>query len=295
MKTIGIYGINGVVGQLMLKELARIPVKHKVKTFGRNDDKTQKVDIAVLCTDDAVSAELLPVVKEQAKFIIDMSAKYRMDEGVPLVIPEVNAHTITRDTRLIASPNCTITGLTMALNALKNDYTIEEAFFCSYQAISGGGKKLLEDYHSPKSRYRENCVPLIGSLQENDYTSEEMKSINETRKILALPDIKVRPHTVRVAVETGHSLGVTIRAKEAFDLGMVTSLLTKQPGLVYTGEIYTPKEIAGTDGVYISRLRLDSEDRNILHMWITFDNLLKGAALNGRQIAQYLLENFLND
>ena len=294
-KTIGVYGANGIVGRLMLKELARMPLAHEVKTFGRQDDKTQKVDIAVLCTDDAVSAELLPVVSAQAKFVIDMSAKYRTDANVPLVIPEINAHTITKDTRLIASPNCTITGLVMALNALKKNYTLREAFFCSYQAISGGGKKLLEDFTNPSSKYRANCVPVIGSLQQNGYTSEETKAINETRKILELPEIKVRPHTVRVPVETGHSLGATIRAEENFDLDKVAALLQAQRGIVYTGEVYTPREIAGTDEVYVSRLRADAEDKNILHMWITCDNLLKGAALNGRQIAQYLLENFLNE
>ncbi|MDR0734984.1 MAG: hypothetical protein LBG16_04805, partial [Elusimicrobiota bacterium] len=145
-KTIGVYGAGGIVGRLMMKELARMPIEHEVKTFGREDDKTQKVDIAILCTDDAVSAELLPIVSAQAKFVIDMSAKYRTDKNVPLVIPEINAHTITKDTRLIASPNCTITGLVMALNALKGNYTLQEVFFCSYQAISGGGKKLLEDF-----------------------------------------------------------------------------------------------------------------------------------------------------
>jgi aspartate-semialdehyde dehydrogenase len=105
----------------------------------------------------------------------------------------------------------------------------------------------------------------------------------------------VRPHTVRVPVETGHSLGVTLRAEENFDLDKVAALLKKHPGIIYTGEVYTPRETAGTDEVYVSRLRLDAEDKNIIHMWIVCDNLLKGAALNGRQIAQYLLEKFFRD
>ncbi|MDR1123550.1 MAG: hypothetical protein LBL61_02900 [Elusimicrobiota bacterium] len=294
-KTIGVYGANGIVGRLMLKELARLPQAHEVKTFGREDDKTQKVDIAVLCTDDAVSAELLPIVSAQAKFVIDMSAKYRQTEGVPLVIPEVNAAAITKDTRLIASPNCTITGLTMALNALKKDYTLQEVFFSSYQAISGGGKKLLEDFANPSSNYRANCVPVIGSIQESGFTSEEIKGINEIRKILDMPAIKVRPHTVRVPVEVSHSLSATIKAKEDFDLQKVAALLAAHAGIICDGKIYTQKDIAGRDEVFCSRLRLDPEDKNILYMWVTLDNLLKGAALNGRQIAQYLLEHFLND
>jgi aspartate-semialdehyde dehydrogenase len=291
-KTVAVYGVNGIVGQLMLKELARMPFKVDIIQIGRND-ASQPADVAILCTDDAVSVELLPNVRPISKFIVDMSAKFRMEKDVPLVIPEINAHAITKDTQLISSPNCTTTGLVMALNALKNDYTLEEAFFCSYQAISGGGKKLLEEYRIHGSEYQENCVPLIGSLQPNGFTSEEMKGINETRKILELPKIKIFPHTVRVAVEVSHSLGATVRAKEEFDLEKVAVLFKKHSGVVYDGNIYTPKEVAGKDAVYISRLRLDPEDKNIIHMWITFDNLLKGAALNGRQIAQLLLEKFI--
>lgn len=291
-RKIAVYGVNGVVGQLMLRELARIPTAHEVIHIGRND-AAQEADIAILCTDDPVSEALLPTVLPLSKFVVDMSAKYRMTEGVPLVIPEVNADAITPDTKLIASPNCTATGMIMAMGALRKEYTIEEAFFCSYQAISGGGKKLIEEFANPDSLYCANCVPVVGSVQPNGYTSEEMKGINEPRKILGMPGLKVRPHTVRVPVEVSHCTGVTLRAKENFDLAKAQELLANYPGLVCDGKVYTPKEVAGTDEVYISRLRLDSEDKNILHMWITFDNLLKGAALNGRQIAQYILETFL--
>jgi aspartate-semialdehyde dehydrogenase len=181
----------------------------------------------------------------------------------------------------------------MAMCPLRKKYTLLEAFFCSYQAISGGGKKLIEDFENPNSHYRANCVPLIGSIQPNGFTSEELKGINETRKILELPQVKVRPHTVRVPVEVSHSIGVTLRAKEDFSLSEVEKLFKSQAGVVYDGKIYTPKEVAGRDEVFISRLRADGEDKNIIHFWITFDNLLKGAALNGRQIAQYLIEKGL--
>ncbi|MDR0645967.1 MAG: hypothetical protein LBG46_03090, partial [Elusimicrobiota bacterium] len=261
------------------------------KTFGRND-APQKTDIAVLCTDDAVSEQLLPAVRQNARFIVDKSAKFRMSPEVPLVIPEVNASAITNDTQLIASPNCTITGLTMALNALKKDYNLEEVFFSSYQAISGGGKKLLEDFHGENSFYQANCVPIVGSAREDGFTSEETKSINEIRKILNMPGLKIRPHCARVPVEVGHSLGATVKAKENFDLENVRALLSAHAGIICDGKVYTQKEAAGTDEVYVSRLRLDPEEKNILYMWVTLDNLLKGAALNGRQIVQYLLENF---
>lgn len=290
MRTIGVYGVNGVVGQLMLKELARMKTKAEIKHFGRTDEP-QSTDIAILCTDDDISFELAAKLKGKTKYVIDMSAKFRMDPSVPLVIPEINSHAITKDTWLIASPNCTTTGLVMALNPLKKKYTLLEAFFCSYQAISGGGKKLIEEFNTDGSRYQANCIPVVGSPKESGYTSEELKGINETRKILELPNIKVRPHTTRVPVLVSHSLGATIRAKEDFDMATLPALIATQPGVVCDGNIYTPKEVAGKDPVYVCRIRQDIEDKNIIHMWITFDNLLKGAALNGRQIAEYLLEH----
>lgn len=291
MKKIAVLGAAGKVGRLMLKELARMKTQAETEAYGR-DEKPLSCDIAILCTDDPVSEVLAEELKDRAGFIIDMSARFRNEPGVPLVIPEINADTITDKTRLIASPNCTTTGLVMALNPLKKKYTLEEVFFCSYQAISGGGKKLIEDFNGEGSFYRGNCVPLIGSLQPNGFTSEEMKGLNETRKILRLPSIKVRPHTVRVPVMVSHSLGVTLKAKEDFDMENIQDLFASQPGVICDGKIYTPKEAEGKDEVFISRVRRDFEDKNVLHFWITFDNLLKGAALNGRQIAEYLLENF---
>lgn len=292
MKTVGIVGINGTVGQTLLKQFAKIAAPFETKTFGRND-VIAALDIAVLCTDNADSVRLYEELKGRVKYIIDMSAQYRQEPNVPLVIPEINPHAITKDTHLIASPNCTTTGLVMTLKPLMAHYMLEETFFCSYQAISGGGKKLLENFHTPGSLYENNCVPLIGSIQENGYTSEELKGIYETRKILELPKIKVYPHTVRVAVENAHSLGVTLKAKEPFDLEQVKKLWNGFPNLKYSEEIVTPKQISGTETTYACRLRRDVEEPNIIHYFITFDNLLKGAAMNARQIVEFLLEKYV--
>ena len=292
MIKIAIYGINGLVGRLMEKQLKHLKQPYELLRVG-SQDKPVESDIAILCTDDEISFKLAQVLKDKTKFIVDMSARFRNEPGIPLVIPEINPHAITKETQLISSPNCTTTGLVMALNPLKKKYTLEEVFFSSYQAISGGGKKLLEDFKNPESLYRANCVPLIGSIKENLWTSEELKGLNETRKILELPKIKVRCHCVRVPVEVSHSLCVSLRAKEAFDLKELPSLFATQKGLVYDEKIHTPKEVAGKEEVFVSRLRLDPEDKNYIHFWITFDNLLKGAALNGRQIVAYLMEKFL--
>ena len=292
MIKIAIYGINGLVGRLMEEQVKHLNKPYELLRIGSKDDPVES-DIAILCTDDEISYNLAQVLKDKTKFIVDMSAKFRNEPNVPLVIPEINAHAITAKTQLISSPNCTTTGLVMALNPLKKKYTLEEVFFSSYQAISGGGKKLLEDFKNPESLYQANCVPQIGSIKENLWTSEELKGLNETRKILELPKIKVRSHCVRVPVEVSHSLCVSLRAKEEFDLKEIPALFATQKGLIYDGKIHTPKEVVGIEEVFVSRLRLDPEDKNYIHFWITFDNLLKGAALNGRQIVAYLMENFL--
>lgn len=291
MKTVGIIGINGMVGQKLLKQFQKITVPFETKTFGRKDE-IPSLDIAVLCTDNADSVRLYEQLKDRVHYIVDMSAQYRQDPQVPLVIPEINPHAITADTCLIASPNCTTTGLVMTLKPLMPYYHLQEVFFCSYQAISGGGKKLLEEFHTPGSIYENNCVPLIGSLQDNGYTSEELKGVYETRKILELPTIKVYPHTVRVAVENAHSLGVTLRTQESIDLAQVKQLWNQFPNLTYQDEIITPKQVSGTETVYACRLRRDLEDPTLMHYFITFDNLLKGAAMNARQIVQLLLEKY---
>lgn len=291
MTTVGIIGINGMVGRNVEAQLHKIKQPFELKTFGRNDE-IPALDIAVLCTDNPVSAQLVPALKGRVQFIIDMSSEFRMTPGVPLVIPEINPHTITQDTPLIASPNCTTTGLVMSLAPLKPFYHIAEIFFCSYQAISGGGKKLLDDFHTPGSLYAENCVPLIGSIQPNGHTSEELKGLYETRKIMDWPHVKVYCHTVRVGVETSHSLGVTLKANEKFDLEQVKKCWNGFPNLVYREEVITPKEASGQEETFICRLRSDVEDPHIIHYFVTFDNLLKGAAMNGRQIVELLLERF---
>lgn len=291
MKTVGIIGINGKVGQMMLAQLQRVKQPFTLLTFGR-EDKTPALDIAVLCTDNPVSAQLVPQLKDRVRFLIDMSSEFRLAPDVPLVIPEINASAITPQTHVIASPNCTTTGLVMSLAPLKPFYHITEAFFCSYQAISGGGKKLLDDFHTPGSLYANNCVPLIGSIQDNGHTSEELKGLYETRKIMQWPHIKVYCHTVRVSVENAHSLGVTIKAEELFDLAQVKKLWNDFPNLVYKESVITPKEASGREDTFICRLRADVEDPCIIHYFVTFDNLLKGAAMNGRQIVEWLLEHF---
>ena len=292
MHTVGIIGSNGMVGRKMQEELAKIKSPFEIKNFGRHYD-IPPLDVAVLCTDNPVSRKLAPELKDRVKFMVDMSSEFRMTPGVPLVIPEINPHAITSKTQLIASPNCTTTGLVMSLAPLKPFYHFEEVFFCSYQAISGGGKKLLDEFHLPGSYYEKNCVPLIGSLLPNGHTSEELKGLYEIRKILEIPDLKVYCHTVRVGVENSHSLGVTVKIKEKADLEQIKKAWNNFPNLKYSEHVITPKEVSGKETTFICRLRKDALDENVFHYFVTFDNLLKGAAMNGRQIVELLLERFV--
>jgi aspartate-semialdehyde dehydrogenase len=288
MTTVGIIGINGIVGQTLRTCLLRIK-NVEIKEFTRHDALTD-LDIAILCTDNADSVKLVQALEGKAKFIIDMSSEFRQKQGVPLVIPEINPETITKETKLIASPNCTVTPLVMAVDALRKEYHIKEIFFCSYQALSGGGKKLIEAAAEPDSVYNKNCVPLIGSVLDTGYSSEDLKSVLEARKILNLPNLTVYPHTVRVFVDNSHSLGVTLRAEEDFDIPAVKHLFSSYAGIIYGENLFTPKEVSGKDEVFICRLRQDMQDKKVIHFFTTFDNILKGAALNGAQIAEYIIK-----
>ncbi|ACC97603.1 Aspartate-semialdehyde dehydrogenase [Elusimicrobium minutum Pei191] len=291
MIKVGIIGINGLVGQTLRKCLLKVQ-NIEIKEFGRKDALTD-LDIAVLCTDNVDSVQLVEALKDKAKFIVDMSSEFRMKSGVPLVIPEINPETITKETQLIASPNCTVTPIAMALHALGKKYKIKEVFFCSYQALSGGGKKLVEEANKPDSIYNKNCMPQIGSILDTGYSSEELKTVYEARKILQMPQLTVYPHTVRVFVDNSHSLGITLRAEEDFDLVETKMLLGTYPGIIYGENIFTPKEVSGKDEVFICRLRQDMYDKKVLHFFTTFDNILKGAALNGAQIVEYIVKQGL--
>ena len=151
----------------------------------------------------------------------------------------------------------------------------------------------MDDFNTPGSYYEKNCVPLIGSVLDNGHTSEELKGLYESRKILEIPDLKVYCHTVRVGVENCHSLGVTLKTKERIDLEKVKNAWNKFPHLTYSETVVTPKEASGKETTFICRLRKDVEEENVIHYFVTFDNLLKGAAMNGRQIVDLLLERFV--
>jgi aspartate-semialdehyde dehydrogenase len=279
------------------------------------------VDIALFSAGGSTSREHAPRAVEAGAVVVDNSSAWRMDPDVPLVVTEVNAHTIAQRPAkgIIANPNCTTMVAMLPLKALHDAFGLTEMVATSYQAAGGAGQKGIDELaeqvqplfaelallrrdgaaaaklvesqvHANTLAF--NVVPLLGTLQDNGYTDEELKLQNESRKILELPDLKVSPTCVRVPVMVGHAIAV--RATFAGEVTVVTAhqAMAGFPGMVID-EAPTPLEWAGRDEVAVGRIREDLSDPHALNFWVTGDNLLKGAALNTVQIAEVLVRNGL--
>ena len=251
-----------------------------------------------------------PIAAESGALVIDKSSAWRMKENVPLVVPEVNPDDIPENEGIIASPNCTTIPLTMVLEPLRRKVGVERIVVSTYQAASGAGRALadeLEDQTEAIAAKRKpevnatthqlayNVIPGGWKPQQYGYNEEEMKLVNETRKILHAPDLKIAATCVRVPVQVGHSESVVVETTDAIEVEDVRSILGQSPGVIVEDDpaayVYpTPFAVAGRDEVYVGRIRKDlSSDRGIA-MWIVSDNLRKGAALNAVQIAEQAME-----
>jgi len=280
------------------------------------------VDVAMFDVPDEVSAEWAPIAAERGAIVVDNSGAFRMDPLVPLVVPEVNPEAArNRPKGIISNPNCTTLTMIVAIGALHRQYGLRELIVASYQAASGAGQvgvdTLLNQINkvagdralgSRAGNVRQaigdelgpfpaplalNVVPWAGSLRENGWSSEELKVRNESRKILGLPDLKVSATCVRVPVVTGHSLAVHAVFGVEIDAEECNELLRGAPGVVLVddpgaGEFPMPADAVGTDPTWVGRLRRSLDDPRSLDMFVTGDNLRKGAALNTAQIAELL-------
>jgi aspartate-semialdehyde dehydrogenase len=333
---VGVVGATGMVGRefVALLEKRRFPVgelrpfssgrkKSSVRFKGRSIPAPgvslaalSECDLVVLVSSDEVALELGPALAKKGVWVIDDSAAFRMDKKVPLVIPEVNASALSRSRRLIAGPNCTMTGLAVAGSLLHKAAGIREARIASYQAVSGAGKaalgelfaqsdslagtKTLADGRAPvlgagKSSVlpraiAHNVIPQVGRFGGDGYSGEERKVADELRKVWAAPKLKVSATTVRVPSIRGHALAVWLTLAKPVSLAKARALLKKTPGLVLSaeGDYPTPRSAAGQGPVFAGRLRRGATDKE-LALWIVSDNLLKGAALNSLQVAEELL------
>lgn len=323
---VAVVGATGVVGVTMARVLEerRFPVgeysplatdtrtDRAVEAFGRRwkvevaeDFDFSTVDIALFTAGAGVSRALVPRAIDAGARVVDNTTAFRMDEGVPLVVPEINGGVVGPGTRLVSCPNCTAVILVMTLGPILRETEIERVIVTSFQSVSGAGKEALEELERQARNELEiprvfpkpiafNCLPLVGKLLESGYTVEEEKIIEESRKILERGTLVVVPTAVRVPVRIGHSISVSL---ELFgDVEPVRCAeLWSNAGIKVNEEVPTPLEIAGTDDIVVGRVRWDPSRPWSLSYWAVGDNLRKGAATNSIQIAELLLSSMHDD
>ncbi|MDD6191003.1 MAG: aspartate-semialdehyde dehydrogenase [Firmicutes bacterium] len=264
------------------------------------------IDIALFSAGGGTSAKFAPIAAEHGCIVVDNSSQWRMEKDVPLVVPEVNPQDIGWNKGIIANPNCSTIQAVVALKPLHDKYGIKRVVYSTYQAVSGSGMKGINDLKNglegkdePLQKFPHpiagNCLPHIDVFMENGYTKEEMKMINETHKILGDDSIKVTATTVRVPVFDSHSESINIELNKPFELEDVVELFKNFPGIVVQDDVENnvyplALDAAGTDEVYIGRIRRDFSVENGLNIWVVADNIRKGAATNAVQIAEKLLE-----
>ncbi|WP_276352445.1 aspartate-semialdehyde dehydrogenase [Cohnella caldifontis] len=294
----------------------KIPFKGQELTVEEaTPDSFKGVEIALFSAGGDVSRALIPHAVQHGAVCIDNTNAYRMDPDTPLVVPEVNIDQISGHRGIIANPNCSTIQMVAALKPLYDRYGISRVIVSTYQAVSGAGAKAIDemlrqsreilDGNDPKPdilpvaslpvkhRIAFNAVPQIDKFQDNGFTLEEMKMVNETKKIMGDDSIQVTATCVRVPVVYGHSESVYVELKQDYDLGEVKALLADAPGVVLVDDpdrqLYPlASEAAGKNEVFVGRLRRDLSNPRALNLWIVSDNLLKGAAWNAVQIAEYI-------
>lgn len=262
------------------------------------------IDIALFSAGGDISKKFAPIAAEKGVLVIDNSSAWRMDEKVPLIVPEVNSQTAFANSGIIANPNCSTIQCMPPLKALAEKYGLRRVIYNTYQAVSGTGQKGVEDLQNglkgmePKTYPHQivnNCLPHIDTFLENGYTKEEVKMINETRKILELPGLPVTATCVRVPVINSHSVSITAELENEFDLEELKQVLADYEGIILVdnpsnNEYPLAADATGQDKVLVGRVRRDfSTDRSV-NLWVVADNIRKGAATNAVQIAELFKE-----
>lgn len=319
---IAVLGATGNVGQMILEVLEErnFPVdelyvfssersagdkitfngkEYTLEALSKEAIEDKDIDIAFLAAGGDLSAEYAPIFAEKGTVCVDNSSHFRMDEEIPLVVPEINGNLVTKDKKLIANPNCSTIQSVMVLKPLEN-YGIKRVIYNTYQSVSGsgaGGIRDLEEGVCEQYPYniQNNCLPHIDEFTDNGYTLEELKMINETKKILEDDSIEVTATTVRVPIFNGHAVSLNIEFEEDFDLDEVRDLLSDFPGIKLVDDLKNNKyplaeTVNGTDYVEVGRIRRDFSQPNTLNCWCTADNIRKGAATNTVQIAELLVK-----
>ncbi len=336
---VAVVGATGAVGQQMIKTLqernfpvGKLTLLSSARSAGKKvlfngkevvvqeatPDSFEGVDIALFSAGGSISKALAPEAVKRGAIVVDNTSAYRMDENVPLVVPEVNEDALHAHNGIIANPNCSTIQMVAALQPLRETYGLSKVLVSTYQAVSGAGaaainelkeqaKAILEEKEftpeilpvgGDKKHYQIafNAIPQIDKFQDNGFTFEEMKMINETKKIMSMPELPVAATCVRLPVVTGHSESVYIEIeKDGVTVADVKNLLADAPGIVLQddpeNQVYPmPADCVGKRDVFVGRIRKDLDRDNGFHMWIVSDNLLKGAAWNSVQIAESLIK-----
>lgn len=326
---VAVVGATGMVGEIMLKVLAErkfpvtelIPVASersvgkeiefngkKYTVVGLETAVAMQPQIALFSAGGETSLEWAPKFAAAGTTVIDNSSAWRMDASKKLVVPEINAATLTKEDKIIANPNCSTIQMVLALAPLHKKYTIKRIVVSTYQSITGTGvkavKQLENEYASIKGEMaypypiHRNAIPQCDSFEANDYTKEEMKLVRETQKILNDKTIAVTATAIRIPVVGGHSEAVNVEFKNDFEVTDIRKILHDTPGVVVQDNPDTktypmPIYAEGKDDVFVGRIRRDESQPNTLNMWIVADNLRKGAATNTIQIAEYLVAHQL--
>ena len=268
------------------------------------DAIAKKPAVAIFSAGGSTSKEWAPKFAEVGTVVIDNSSAWRMEPNIPLVVPEVNAHILTKADKIIANPNCSTIQMVVVLKPLHDKYKIKRVVVSTYQSVTGTGKKAVDQLMNERNgidgnkayayQIDMNLLPHIDVFLENDYTKEEMKMVNETRKIMGDDSIRLTATTVRVPVVGGHSEAVNIEFEKDFTVADVRNILENAPGVVVYDDVKNlkyPMPILAhdKDETFVGRIRRDESQDNTLNCWIVSDNLRKGAATNAVQIAEYLL------
>ena len=326
---IAVVGATGLVGRVMLKLLEErefplddlIPVASK-NSIGKSiifKDKSYSVvsieeavkikpDIALFSAGGSTSLEWAPKFAENGTKVIDNSSAWRMDSTKKLIVPEINADTLEKDDMIIANPNCSTIQMVSAIGPLHNKYDIKRLVVSTYQSVSGTGKDAVDQLKKeanndvvekiyPHQIYQ-NLLPHCDVFEKGGYTKEEIKLINETRKILNDDSIKITSTAVRVPIEKCHGESINLEFHNEFKIEDVVKVLSSSPGIKVVDDVNNnrypmPIDAANQDDVYVGRIRKDESVENGLNLWIVADNLRKGAATNTIQIAEALIENNL--
>jgi aspartate-semialdehyde dehydrogenase len=326
---LAVIGATGLVGQEILKVLEErtfpfneLYLVASAKSVGQSitfKGKEYKIkgieevcklapDVAIFSAGGGTSLEWAPKYAEAGSIVIDNSSAWRMDPNKKLIVPEINGHVLTIDDRIIANPNCSTIQMVLALAPLHVKYRLKRIVVSTYQSVTGTGKDAVQQMMDERIGVKGpkvyphpidmNALPHIDSFLDNGYTKEEMKMVNETRKIMGDDSIGVTSTTVRIPSIGGHSEAVNVEFYEDFNISEVRSVLASTPGIIVQDDpknnIYPmPINSKGRDEVFVGRIRRDESQPRTLNMWIVADNLRKGAATNAVQIAEFMLEKSL--